>query len=133
MFDAPKAAASEEQVDEEGNPIPQAPKSTDILDTQHHVFVREVVREPKIHFFKVPRLGSYLSIPLVYNSCMFDDALDQAVSDYFAIVKAREEQEKQKHDYEEEQNKIREEKEKLGEYYEPPEPREWDPILEKPF
>lgn len=92
-----------------------------------------MVREPKIHFFKVPRLGSYLSIPLVYNSCMFDDALDQAVSDYFAIVKAREEQEKQKHDYEEEQNKIREEKEKLGEYYEPPEPREWDPIQEKPF
>jgi hypothetical protein len=44
--------------------------------------VKEVVREPKMHFYKVPRLGSFLAIPLVYNSCLFEEALDNAVQDY---------------------------------------------------
>jgi hypothetical protein len=91
VFSPPVAEGGHEpELDEEGNPIPVKPKSTDILDTNHHVFIREVVRESKMHFYKVPRLGSYLAIPLVYNSCMFEDALDNAVSDYFAVQKARE-------------------------------------------
>eukprot|EP00347_Sterkiella_histriomuscorum_P002901 403366357 len=133
VFNPPQVENEAEQYDEEGNLIPPKPKSTDILDTNHHVFVREVVREPKIHFYKVPRLGSYLAIPLVYNSCLFEDALDNAVSDYFAVQKAREEQDKARQEYEEEQNRIREEKERLGDYYEAPEPREWEVIKQKDF
>ena len=87
-----------------------------------------------MHFYKVPRLGSYLAIPLVYNSCLFEDALDNAVADYFAVQKAREDQEKAKLEYEEDQNRIREEKERNGDVYEPPEhPKEWEDIKEKPF
>ena len=82
--------------------IQAKPKSTDFLDLNPHVYVKEVVREQNMHFYKVPRLGSYIAIPLVYNSCMFEDALDQAVGDYFAVQKAREDQEKAKNDYEEE-------------------------------
>ena len=25
-----------------------------------------------MHFFRIPRLGSYIAIPIVYNSCMSD-------------------------------------------------------------
>lgn len=98
----------------------QQQKPSDILDTFHHVFVEEVVKNPKMHFFTVPRLGSYLAIPLCYKSCLFEDALDNAVADYFAVVKAREEQERQKADWEDEQARIREDKEKAGEIYEEP-------------
>ena len=85
-----------------------------------------------MHFYKVPRLGSFLAIPLVYNSCLFEDALDNAVQDYLHIQKAREEQNKERAEWEEEQNRLREEREKVGEQFEP-EPREWEPVEEKPY
>lgn len=69
-----------------------------------------------------------MAIPLIFNSCLFEDALDNAVADYFAVQKAREEQEKARIEYEEEQNKVRDEKERLGETYEAPDPRMWEPI-----
>ena len=53
----------------------------DIISTFKHVFVKEVVREPKMHFYRVPRLGSYLAIPLEYESCLSAAALDAAVAD----------------------------------------------------
>jgi hypothetical protein len=44
--------------------------------------VKDVVREPKMHFFKVPRLGSYLAVRLEYNACLNETAFDAAVADY---------------------------------------------------
>ena len=41
-----------------------------------------------MHFTRVPRLGSYMAIPLIYKSCLFDEALEEAVRD-FADVTAR--------------------------------------------
>lgn len=38
----------------------------DAIKNFKHLFVPEVVRDPKMHFWKVPRLGSYMAIPLVY-------------------------------------------------------------------
>ena len=46
------------------------------------VYVKEVVREPRMYYFKVPKLGSYMAIRLEYDSCLFEGALDQAVADY---------------------------------------------------
>lgn len=42
----------------------------DILRSYKHKYVQEVVREPKIHFWRVPRLGSFMAIPLVYKSSL---------------------------------------------------------------
>ena len=49
--------------DDQGEPI--------VYEDLEHVLVKEVVREPRIHFYKVPRLGSYLAIRLEYNSCLY--------------------------------------------------------------
>jgi hypothetical protein len=38
-----------------------------------------------MHFYKVPRLGSYMAIPLEYFSCLSENALDNAVQDYLAV------------------------------------------------
>jgi len=109
-----------------------AKKSDDILDTEQHVFVPEVVREPRMHFYLVPRLGCYMAVPLAYDSCLTEEALDAAVADYFEVQKAQAEQQKQKAEWEEEQERVREDKEKAGEVYEP-EPKEWEEIAYKPF
>lgn len=47
--------------------------------------MKEVVREPRMHFYKVPRLGSYMAIRLEYESCLFEEALAAAVSDYIEV------------------------------------------------
>ena len=41
-----------------------------------YLMIPEVVCQKDIRFFKVPRLGSYLSIKLEYQSCMSEKALD---------------------------------------------------------
>jgi hypothetical protein len=68
-----------------------------------------------MHFYRVPRLGSYIAVPLEYESCLTAAALDAAVTDSMQLKKAREEQEKLRMEWEEDQEKIKEEKEKAGE------------------
>lgn len=81
------------------------------------MYVPEVVRETAMHFYKVPRLGAYLAIPLEYNSCLTEKALDQSIIDYNNYIKAVQEQERQKREWDEETERIREEKEKAGESF----------------
>ena len=76
-------AEAEEEEGEEG--VKNTPDQTDILNTSKFKFVSEVVEESKIHFWKVPRLGSFMAIPLVYNSCLFESALDKAIEDWTEI------------------------------------------------
>ena len=47
-----------------------------------HIMIEEVVEEPRIHFYQVPRLGSYLAIKLEYDSCLSEEAFDAAVIDF---------------------------------------------------
>ena len=67
----------QDAVDEEGKVIEK--------DDPTHVLVPEVVREPRIHFYKVPRLGSYLAIRLEYNSCLLVDSFNEGLSDYMGM------------------------------------------------
>ena len=58
-------------------------KPTDeVLKQFQHKYVPEVVRNPKMHYWKVPRLGSYLAIPMVYKSCLSVGSFTQAVEDF---------------------------------------------------
>ena len=40
-----------------------------------------VVKNEKMHYFRIPKLGAYLAVPLIYESYLkekiFDDALEQ--------------------------------------------------------
>lgn len=77
---------------EEGDEVQEnavnKPNLDDILNNFRHIYVKEVVREPRMHFYKVPRLGAFMAVPLVYNSCLFEEALDNAVQDYLETKKA---------------------------------------------
>ena len=72
-------ATTEEVVDGDLAAAAQAP--VDILETFKHVYIPEVVREPLISYQKVPRLGCYMAIPLIYESCLSVESLEQAIAD----------------------------------------------------
>jgi hypothetical protein len=66
--------------------------------------VSEVVREQKMKFFRVPRLGSYMVIKMTYDSCLNEDALDDAVRDQQEVnarVKAQDDERKEFEDEQE--------------------------------
>lgn len=60
------------------------------------IFVKEVVREPRMHFYKVPRLGSYLAIRLEYQSCLYEESFDAAVIDYLDVQQRQSDQDFEK-------------------------------------
>ena len=69
-----------------------------------------------------------MAVPLVYNSCLFNDALEEAVEDYMTVSKEKEEQDKQKQDF----NDAKQSKLDAGEAFEEEEP-EWKGIEFAPF
>ena len=115
----PPAEAEEEpkEEEEEGgdeiNKFKAPPKPKPI----RHILIPEVVREPKIHYYTVPRLGCYLAIKLEYNSCLNEEAFDDSIGDYAAVNQKRLDLEKEKKDYEDGQEEIRIEKQEAGEKY----------------
>ena len=50
-----------------------------------HLVIPEVVRDSRVHFYKVPRLGSYMAIRLEYNTCLFEEAFDSGVLDLIEV------------------------------------------------
>jgi len=130
-----KPAEGEEEppAEEEDGEAKQADADAgDILKTYQHKFVKEVVREKKIHYWKVPRLGCFMAIPLVYKSCLNETSLDKALEDYIEILKKLEVQDKEKAEFMEEQEEKKEEKLKAGEKW-VPEKRDWEEIKPEPF
>ena len=92
----PKEEGEEAPVEEEEDNIdPGKYKAPPKPKPLRHILVPEVVREPKIHYYTVPRLGSYLAIKLEYNSCLFEEAFDEAVADYTVVNTKRVDLEKE--------------------------------------
>jgi len=70
---------------------------SDPLNSGRFKYVPEVVEESAIKFWKVPRLGAFMAIPLVYKSCLLEGSLDKAIVDWSEtqaeIVRLEEERE----------------------------------------
>ncbi len=60
-----------------------------------------------MHFYKVPKLGSYLAIRLEYESCLHESSLNAAVSNYLEVKQRQKEQDEEKRQY---QEKLEEDK-----------------------
>lgn len=90
-----------------------------------HLVVDEVVRnEESMHFYQVPRLGSYLAIRLEYESCLNEEAFDAAVLNYTSVNTQTREEAAAKAQFEEDQEELKEAKAEAGEPFEPEE-RQW--------
>jgi hypothetical protein len=85
-----------------------------------------------MHYYKVPRLGSYLAIKLEYNSCLFEDSFVTALNNYKLVKEKREQIAIEKEEWAQEQEEIRKQKEAEEEEYEPQE-RIWPEPQYDPF
>jgi len=56
--------------------------SSRLVDSFKHIYVPEVIRNPKMHYWQVPRLGSFMAVPLVYKSCLNIESFDKTVEDF---------------------------------------------------
>lgn len=90
------------------------------------------MREPRIWFKRVPRLGSFLSVPLVYNSCLSDEALEAAIADNIDVSQRKAELQKEIDLFDDEQEQRKEAAATANEPFEPEE-REWPVIDYAPF
>ncbi len=113
-----------DKLDDEGKPI--------VKDELDYLLIKEVVRNPNIHFFKVPRLGSYLAIRLEYDSCLFVDAYNDGIRDALSCKERIKEQEEQKKEHEEKEKDRKEECEANDQEYTRDEGN-WPEIKPKPF
>ena len=98
-----KEQEDEDKEDNEGEEGEKAKSAeVDVLKSYKGVvYVPEVIREKRIHFQRVPKLGSFMAVPLVYNSCLYDEALEAAVDNAKTITEQREVQAREKQEYDE--------------------------------
>lgn len=123
----PQEEDAEQQPEGEGEGDKDKPEEKKV---PQHIFVDEVVRNNKMHYFKVPRLGSYLAIELKYNSCLNQESFDKAFDDYLDCLNKRQDQEREKTEH---QERMEDEKANAGDDWVEPEPKEWAEIKEKEF
>ncbi len=79
--------------------------------------IKDVIRDGKIKFFKVPRLGCYVAVSIRHPCCVSEQSLDKAFDSYLEVLKKRAEQEKANQLKQEEMQKEKEDKEAAGEEY----------------
>ena len=86
--------------------------NADIIDQNEqtgapkHIFVKDVVRNKDMFYYRVPRMGSYLCIKLEYKSCLYEEAYDAAVENYKEVDEKNVQQQEEKKAWEEEQAEI---------------------------
>ena len=74
-----------------------------------HLIIEEVVNEPKMKFFREPRLGCYYAIDIRYQSSMQYSSLLSAIENFKEYKVKKEEQDKRLAEKEEEKQKAQEE------------------------
>ncbi|OMJ82087.1 hypothetical protein SteCoe_17305 [Stentor coeruleus] len=58
--------------------------------------VDDVVSDPRIKFFDVPKLGAYFAVPLNYKTCLYEQSFDAGIEDALECRKLRAQQEEEK-------------------------------------
>lgn len=86
LFNAEEAAVEEGEGDGEGEEGDEPKKEKVLIEKlPKHIVVNELVREPKMHYYDVPKLGSYLAIKLEYKTCLFEESYDEAVKESLRV------------------------------------------------
>lgn len=43
------------------------------------VYVPDVIKNEKIHYFRIPKLGAYMAVPLIYKTYLYETTFDKAL------------------------------------------------------
>lgn len=86
------------EVFKEKEPEEQPPQGDDdqqpkpVVEKPTYIYVADVVKEPRMVFFRIPKLGAYIAIPLVYKSCLNEQSFQTALEERQKFLKAKEDQ-----------------------------------------
>ena len=59
------------------DPQPAQDGTVEVKDK--YVYIPNVVKNENMHYFRLPKLGAYIAVPLVYNSYLTENILDVAL------------------------------------------------------
>ena len=127
-----KQAAKIEEEGEEGTTDAKPVAKSAFDGLPQHLVIPEVVRDSRVHFYKVPRLGSYMAIRLEYETCLFEEAFDAGVLDLIEVNEKLRIQEEEKANFEKGEEDRRAQAETDGEVFKP-DNKEWPKIETKPY
>ena len=78
-----------ENLEEEGEVNYDTDKDEDGNEKNQFLYVDDVVREKKMHYFKIPKLGCYIACPLGYQDCLSEKYFKAALIERMKIEKKR--------------------------------------------
>ena len=59
------------------DPQPAEDGTVEVKDK--YVYISNVVKNENVHYFRLPKLGSYFAVPLIYNSYLSENIFDVAL------------------------------------------------------
>lgn len=71
----------------------QQPKET---AKQKYIYIPNVLKEEKIHYFRIPKLGSYAAYAMVVKSFLFEEGLDKGCEEQKKYLQQKQEAEKER-------------------------------------
>ncbi|CAD8138112.1 unnamed protein product [Paramecium pentaurelia] len=74
---------------------PQPDENGEVIQT-NGIYISNVVKEPRIVYHKWPKLGAYYAIPLVYQSCLYEQSFDQGIEQRQQYLILKENQDKER-------------------------------------
>eukprot|EP00825_Cyclidium_porcatum_P002631 TRINITY_DN1121_c0_g2_i1.p2 TRINITY_DN1121_c0_g2~~TRINITY_DN1121_c0_g2_i1.p2 ORF type:complete len:658 (-),score=176.34 TRINITY_DN1121_c0_g2_i1:285-2258(-) len=86
-----------------------------VVQKPNYVYIPDVVKEPKMQFFKIPKLGAYIAVPLICKTCLNEQSFDATLEERLKFLKAKEEQDQLKAQKQQEHDDKLKEMEETGE------------------
>lgn len=102
-------------------------KELSLMERFKHIYIKEVVREPRMNYQRVPRLGAFMAVPLVYKSCLFDESLAEAVANWQDVQQRKAQQDMDIEAWEQQQQQAKDAAEAAGQEF-VPEEKEWPEV-----
>ena len=100
----------EEQKNQEKQPMPQTEQKKEEMPKEpelNNILIKDVVNEPRMKFFREPRLGCYLSLDLTYKTSLNYNSLLSAIKCTKEYEEAKSAQEKRKKEWSDQQEEIK--------------------------
>ena len=100
----------EEQKNQEKQPMPQIEQKKEEMPKEpelNNILIKDVVNEPRMKFFREPRLGCYLSLDLTYKTSLNYNSLLSAIKCTKEYEEAKSAQEKRKKEWSDQQEEIK--------------------------
>lgn len=63
---------------------------------QKYIYISNVLKEEKVHYFRIPKLGSYAAFAMVVKSFLYEEALDRGCEEQKKYLQQKEDAEKER-------------------------------------